>query len=411
MRMRKLSLFSGIGGIDLAAEWAGMRTVAFCEREPFPQKVLRKHWPDTPIYDDVCTLTKERLEQDGIIGPGRTIDIISAGYPCQPFSNAGKRRGKEDDRHLWPEVARLLSEIRPRWFLGENVAGHITLGLDDVLADLESIGYGGQTFVVPSAAVGAPHRRDRVFILGYTECVGFSGESRRRAGEEPSDGYFELEKRDVAYSEGDLEGRLSLGTRTENTRPACSREDVANTSVEGLPQRRRSRITTTGTEAESGMESESERCSETMADASIERIGGLSIFSRGQEQTCTDTIGCGQDVADSGSTRFKERDPSTKSARKGYSTGGVAPGRSTGSIESGLGGMLDGLSDWLDGYRWPAAQGQEQYDWEPPRVATGVKDRVGRLKALGNAVNPVQVYPILAAIKAIDDHIMGATAP
>ncbi|MEC0084629.1 DNA cytosine methyltransferase, partial [Paenibacillus alvei] len=88
--MRKLSLFSGIGGIDLAAEWAGMNTVAFCEREPFPQKVLRKHWPDTPIYDDVCELTREVLERDGIITNDRTIDIVSAGFPCQPFSLAGK---------------------------------------------------------------------------------------------------------------------------------------------------------------------------------------------------------------------------------------------------------------------------------------------------------------------------------
>ncbi|MEJ8306642.1 DNA (cytosine-5-)-methyltransferase [Saccharibacillus sacchari] len=167
--MRKLSLFSGIGGIDLAAEWAGMETVAFCEREPFPRKVLEKHWPGRPIYDDVRTLTREKLEEDGIIGPTRTIDLISAGYPCQPFSNAGKRRGKEDDRHLWPEVARLLREIRPRWFLGENVAGHITLGLDDVLDELADIGYDTQTFVIPAASVGAPHQRYRVFILGYAE--------------------------------------------------------------------------------------------------------------------------------------------------------------------------------------------------------------------------------------------------
>lgn len=163
--MNHLSLFSGIGGIDLAAEWAGMKTVAFCEREPFPQKVLKKHWPDVPIYDDVKTLTRARLIEDGIIGDGRTIDIISAGYPCQPFSNAGERKGQDDDRHLWPEVKRLLEEIGPRWFVGENVAGHVTLGLDDVLSDLGNIGYTAQPVVIPAAAVGASHRRDRVFIL------------------------------------------------------------------------------------------------------------------------------------------------------------------------------------------------------------------------------------------------------
>ncbi|MBY0011479.1 DNA cytosine methyltransferase [Paenibacillus typhae] len=171
--MRKLSLFSGIGGIDLAAHWAGMETVAFCEREPYPVKVLQKNFPGIPIYDDVKTLTKARLIEDGIIGNGRTIDIISAGYPCQPFSNAGKREGKNDDRHLWPEVKRLLEEIRPRWFIGENVAGHVTLGLDDVLSDLGSIGYTAQPVVIPAVAVGAPHRRDRVFIPANSECEGW----------------------------------------------------------------------------------------------------------------------------------------------------------------------------------------------------------------------------------------------
>lgn len=166
--MKALSLFSGIGGIDLACEWAGIETVAFCEREPFPQKVLRKHWPNVPIYDDVCTLTKERLEADGIIGSGRTIDIIHGGYPCQPFSLAGERKGSEDDRALWPEVKRILEEIRPRWFVGENVAEHISLGIDDVLSNLDDIGYTSQPIVLPAAAVGAAHRRDRVFILAHT---------------------------------------------------------------------------------------------------------------------------------------------------------------------------------------------------------------------------------------------------
>lgn len=162
--MRALSLFSGIGGIDLACEWAGIETVAFCEREPFPQKVLRKHWPNIPIYDDVCTLTKERLDADGI----GTIDIIHGGYPCQPYSSPGKRQGKDDDRALWPEVARLLSTIRPRWFVGENVSGHITLGIDEVLADLERLNYTAQTFHIPALAVDGDHERYRVFIVAHS---------------------------------------------------------------------------------------------------------------------------------------------------------------------------------------------------------------------------------------------------
>jgi DNA (cytosine-5)-methyltransferase 1 len=163
--VKALSLFSGIGGIDLACEWAGIETVAFCEREPFCQKVLRKHWPHVPIYDDVCMLTKERLDADGI----GTIDLIHGGYPCQPFSHAGKRRGAEDDRHLWPEVARLLDEIEPDWFVGENVSGHITMGLDTVLTDLGRLGYTAQSFHIPALAVDADHERYRVFIVAYAD--------------------------------------------------------------------------------------------------------------------------------------------------------------------------------------------------------------------------------------------------
>jgi len=118
--------------------------------------VLRKHWPDVPIYDDVRELKGET------VGP---IDIITGGYPCQPFSVAGKRRGEADDRHLWPEFARLIRELRPRWVVGENVAGHISMGLDDVLADLEREGYATETFVIPACAVNAPHRRQRCWLV------------------------------------------------------------------------------------------------------------------------------------------------------------------------------------------------------------------------------------------------------
>lgn len=168
--MNALSLFSGIGGIDLAGEWAGIKTVAMCEREPFCQKVLKKHWPDVPIYDDVCTLTKERLEADGI--DCNTIGLISAGYPCQPYSVAGEREGEEDDRALWPEVLRIIKDIRPRWFIGENVVGHITLGLDGVLSNLESENYTARPIVLPACAVNAPFRRDRVFVMAFTAGIG-----------------------------------------------------------------------------------------------------------------------------------------------------------------------------------------------------------------------------------------------
>lgn len=136
-----------------------METIAFCEIDPFCRKVLKKHWPDVPIYEDVRKLKGGEI----------AADIICGGYPCQPFSVAGQRRGKEDDRHLWPEVARLLSEVRPRWFIGENVAGHVSMGLDEVLSDLEGQGYDAQSFIIPACAVNTKHRRDRVWIVADTE--------------------------------------------------------------------------------------------------------------------------------------------------------------------------------------------------------------------------------------------------
>jgi len=172
-KLRVLDLFSGIGGFSLGLErTGGFETVAFCEIEPFPRKVLAKHWPDVPCFEDVRKLTR-----DDIDGP---VDVICGGYPCQPFSAAGRRLGKEDDRHLWPEFARLVEEFRPTWVIGENVAGHISMGLDDVLSDLEGLSYTPRPFVIPACAVDAKHRRNRVWTVAYTRLAGSQG--RAEAG-------------------------------------------------------------------------------------------------------------------------------------------------------------------------------------------------------------------------------------
>jgi len=180
--MRVLDLFSGIGGFSLGLERAGMETVAFCEYDEKCRQVLNKHWPDVPIYDDVRTLTGEQLEKDGI----RDIGLICGGYPCQPFSNAGKRKGQDDDRHLWPEYFRLIKEIRPTWAIAENVAGHISMGLDSVLSDLESEDYTVQTFVIPACAVGAHHRRDRVWIVAHARHAESQGWEKSEEGQQRS---------------------------------------------------------------------------------------------------------------------------------------------------------------------------------------------------------------------------------
>lgn len=171
-----LDLFSGIGGFALAAQMVGgIETIGFCEIDPWARQVLAKNFPSVPIHDDVKTLDPKDY--------GR-IDLITGGYPCQPFSSAGQRKGEDDDRHLWPEVFRLIKSSRPRWVLCENVAGHITLGLDKVLSQLESEGYAAEPIVIPACAVNAPHRRDRVWIIAHCESEqsadGILGEARKK---------------------------------------------------------------------------------------------------------------------------------------------------------------------------------------------------------------------------------------
>jgi len=157
------SLFSGIGGFDLAAEWMGWENIFHCEWNPFGQKVLKYYWPNAISYNDIT-------KTDFTIHRGQ-IDILTGGFPCQPYSSAGKRLGKEDERHLWPEMLRAIREIQPRWIVGENVLGLVNwnggMVFEEVQADLEAEGYEVQPYVLPAAAVGAPHRRDRVWFVAY----------------------------------------------------------------------------------------------------------------------------------------------------------------------------------------------------------------------------------------------------
>jgi DNA (cytosine-5)-methyltransferase 1 len=158
------SLFSGIGGFDLAAEWMGWTNVFHCEWNPFGQKVLKHYWPNAELFTDITKSDFKKYHG--------TIDIISGGFPCQPYSAAGKRKGKEDERHLWPYMLETIKSVRPRWVVGENVLGLVNwsngLVFHEVQADLEAAGYEVWPYVLPAAAVNAPHRRDRIWFVAHT---------------------------------------------------------------------------------------------------------------------------------------------------------------------------------------------------------------------------------------------------
>ena len=221
MSLTHISLFTGIGGIDLAAEAAGFETIAQVERDKYCRRVLEKHWPGVPRFDDVRAVTGDALRGAGIERP----ILLSGGFPCQPFSCAGKRRGREDDRYLWPEMRRIVSELRPAWVLGENVAGFVGMALDDCAADLERLGYAVRAFVVPAAGVGAPHRRERCIAMAYTD------RDREQQPEGPVDA-IGRRPRDGGPPLADAEGagRAKRG-RSGGIAPALARPERGGTAV------------------------------------------------------------------------------------------------------------------------------------------------------------------------------------
>jgi len=207
--MTHASLFSGIGGFDLASEWMGWTNLFDCDIEEFPRKVLKHHFPNAIQYADI-------KETDFTKHAGQ-VDVLTGGFPCQPYSHAGKRLGKEDERHLWPEMLRAIREIKPTWIVGENVRGLLSwndgLVFDEVQTDLETEGYEVQSFVLPASAINAPHRRDRVWIVAYSNSSIKRNNSRKNIKEKA--GIWRDEKRHVP-------------------RELSSDGDASNPKIEGL---------------------------------------------------------------------------------------------------------------------------------------------------------------------------------
>ena len=341
--MKVLDLFSGIGGFALGLERAGMETIAFCEYDEKARLVLKKHWPDVPMYNDVRTLTGEQLEKDGITD----IGLICGGYPCQPFSVAGKRKGQADDRHLWPEFFRLIKEIRPTWVIAENVAGHINMGLEDVLADLESEGYQCQTFLIPACAVDAFHRRDRVWIVAWNSNGGNVGKEREIQERESTDSCGICT--DVAYSELTGSGEDNGGTdrgRSETESEAVQQEN-GEAYAGDVGQGR-------GSLAHSESARREARRSNGMGNDDKPR------GDEGQSSGCSES-----DLADTMHKRLQGREET------GNPEGG---GKERKEFTTGC------------------SERSEPGNWLPEpavgRVANGVPRRVDRLKQLGNAVVP-----------------------
>lgn len=340
-----LSLFSGIGGLDLAAEWAGFTAVGQCEWAKYPTKVLEKHWPDVPRWKDIRTLTGESFyERTGL----RTVDVISGGFPCQPFSAAGKQRGKEDDRYLWPEMVRVIKELRPTWVIGENVAGIVKLALDDVLFDLEGEGYQTRTFLIPAHAVGAPHRRYRTAIVAWN-----ANSQQRDEG-----------------TESKVEGR-----KAPHSARICA--DVADTesNIErGLSVRK--------TEKKSGFSI----CCETVQ------------YSDGTGHVCNST---GKGLSDGAGKQMERPGTQEPEPKRPGSNVSNAYRREPVQREACTGKRGKTETRPEDHRRgMPEYAGREWWSTEPNvgRVANGVPNRVDRLKCLGNAVVPQQFYPIFQAI-------------
>jgi len=392
--MAHVDLCSGIGGFALGFEWAGLsKPVLFCDIEPWSRKILKKHWPDVRICEDV----KELADDPDRYVP-RNLDwsntIVSGGYPCQAFSVAGKQKGWEDPRAIWPWLHKLVALKRPKFAVFENVTGHIALGLDKVLNDLEGEDYSIATLIIPASSVGAPHKRERLWIVAHSNSNSQSDvtkhEQERLVGNSQHNGSSTSK---IKGSNQENARRSTQGAiKAEQSERASGRghdEDVADTKGKGflsasksqLSKQEQSGLFNNKTENESEVWSIASRRSElrtqNVADTSSEGLEGRQQLrqhtkenGRGQESAHGSVAQCCDDGA-------------------GQTADSTAQPR--------MGDLADGLSKGLD--RFGKHDGFEVEPSDIPRVATGIKDRANRLKGLGNAIVPQIAMQIGLAIK------------
>jgi len=413
LTLRHLDLFSGIGGFSLGLESAELvETVAFCDFDKYCKKILNKNWPQVPVYDNVKELNYDRLKSDGIISGEKGIDIITGGYPCQPFSVAGKQKGEQDPRHVWPEMFRLVQELRPSWVIGENVGGHIKLGLDTVLENLASEGYSTRTFSISASSIGANHQRERVWIIAHSnECgrndrfnhweerqVPHDQERDSQKGQSERGGWvnrigetspiMEDTRRSLrsrAFEQRENDNEVGKGNADQHQRSSgTSQSNVADSDTRlsnGENEEIRSRGQTSDT-------SSARRGDKKMADSesisSNERELGNSQEENRQERKVKGQTRGGdgdrnvsnREMADSDSERLQRQWQSRNKFRPQFTT--------TESSEEGQGTMDQG---------W--------WEFEPNvgRVAHGIPNRVDRLKCLGNSVVPQIPYLLGVSIR------------
>ena len=372
--MAHVDLCSGIGGFALGFEWAELsKPVLFCDIEPWSRQILAKHWPDVPIAEDVKELANDPTRIIHAIGDRPSI--LTAGYPCQPFSQAGQRRGSEDDRHIWPEIFSIVQQVKPDWIVCENVSGHITMGLDEVLSDLaDKANYAVQTFHLGAVSVDAPHRRMRLWIVARNV-----GNSKHDGSPTPTvkGSIGEASKHNTqgqnktSQSQRASEPRNSGGVGKSSRTTDVADTDSLNRWAVQEPQRRRK---------ENPIKRQSpSNSSSDVADAKRKRQQASKHERRSRHKEGL-SARSGEDVPNTNSKLGKTQHQ--RSVLGKQNTEGSARGHSDESL-----------------------QGNRQWKPEPSvgRVANGIPRRVDRLKGLGNAIVPQIAMRIGQTIKAVEE--------